>query len=385
MRAIGVVVVMCLATALAWADDPDPLYTGRDLLRGPERARGVELLRQVIAEGEASPKDAKKQQRAGRAHMYLEENVPAVAAMERALALDPENARFAFWAGAAWLPLDVDKSLAAFDRAVALDPADADAWLGLGRARDEKGDLAGALAAFRKAVDLDPGYLDAHVRAGSMLERSERNEEAIATYRKVLELDPTLVRAGVRLGALEYRAGRFEKALAAWTAVEPHTPGDLTVRAQIVQALFALGRYADAAPWREQIRRIHASAKDEAVRKETEYRFDRFEVDQLEVVAYEQFDRSEDALYRYVFRVLQGDRMILRVNLEPSPVVPELGLHGGAFFLGANDEDGHRTFDKRWDGEPAYPELKAAVIDAIRGKIDVAVRSGRPRKAPAPK
>src|SRR5688572_30804447 len=154
MRAFWVALLLCLGSAAARGDDADPLYEGRDLLGGSERDRGIALLRKVIAEGEAAPKDASKQQRAGRAHMYLDENVQAVAAMERALALDVKNVRYAFWVGAAWLPLDVDKSIAAFDRAVNLDPADAGAWFGLARARDEKKDLAGALAAFRKTIEL---------------------------------------------------------------------------------------------------------------------------------------------------------------------------------------------------------------------------------------
>ena len=39
------------------------------------------------------------------------------------------------------------------------------------------------------------------------------------------------------------------------------------------------------------------------------------------------------------------------------------------------------TFDKRWKAEPPYPELKAAVIDAIRGKLAIKSSSGRSKKA----
>jgi tetratricopeptide (TPR) repeat protein len=132
MRAVRLLLIVCLAGTAVHADDVDPLYEGRDLLQGAERERGVVLLRQVIAEGDAAPKDAQKQQRAGRAHMYLDEDREAAAAMERALALEPENGRFAFWVGAAWLALDADRSLAAFERATALDPSDAargSAWV----------------------------------------------------------------------------------------------------------------------------------------------------------------------------------------------------------------------------------------------------------------
>src|SRR5689334_6581948 len=125
---LGVVLLLCLAGAEVLAEDADPLYEGRDLLDTPRREQGIALLRRVIAEGDAAPKDATKQQRAGRAHMYLDEKKEGVAAMERAAALEPKNVRFAFWVGAAWLAVDVDKSVAAFERAIALDPKDDDSW-----------------------------------------------------------------------------------------------------------------------------------------------------------------------------------------------------------------------------------------------------------------
>ena len=382
MRVLGLVLWLCLAGAtVVCAEDADPLHEGMALLDTAERDRGVALLRRVIAEADAAPKDAAKQQRAGRAHMVLDEAKEAVAAMERARALEPGNVRYAFWAGAAWLGVDVDKSVAAFERATTLDPKDADAWFGLGRARDRKKDHAGAVTAFRKAVEIDPSYTDAYYRAGSALEMLLRDEEAIAAYRKVLELEPTRASAGARIGWLEYEAGRFEKALEAWLSVEPHAPDDLELHSEIVQALFALGRYADADPWREKVRRIHAGAKDERTQRYTGYCIDRFVVDDLRVRVFEEYDRSPEALYHYIFEVTRDGKLLRRVNLEPGPVAPGLGIPGGDFFLGGNDEQGHVTFDKRWKAEPPYPELKAAVIDAIRGKLAIKSSSGRSKKA----
>jgi tetratricopeptide (TPR) repeat protein len=379
MRTLWIVAALFLSCPSIGADEPDPLYEGGRLLDGAEREKGVALLRKVIAEADAALKDAKKQQRAGRARMDLDENVEAVAAMERALALEPKNARYAFWLGAAALAIDADRSIAAFERAAAIDPTDADPWFGLGRARDKKRDLDGALAAFQKCVELDPKYVDAHVRAGSVLERLYRDDDAIASYRKVLELDPTRASAGGRIGWLEYQARRFEKALEAWVSAAAHAPDDLELHSEIVQALFALGRYADAEPWREKVRQIHAAAKDEKTRAYTGFCFDRFVVDELSVRAFEEYDRSEEALYRYIFEVNRDDKVVQKINLEPEPGDKGLGIPGGSFYLGRNDHQGHVTFDKHWKKEPPYPELKAAVIDAIRGKIDWAT-SSRKRK-----
>jgi tetratricopeptide (TPR) repeat protein len=239
-----------------------------------------------------------------------------------------------------------------------------------------KNEFAGALEAFRRCIELDAEYADAHYRAGIVLESLERPEEAITSYRRALELEPRRVSAGRRLGLLEYAAGRFEKARDAWLAVEPYAGDDVYLRAQIAQALFALGRFGEAEPWREKVRRLHAAAKDEKVRAMKDFCFDQFVVDDARVSAYELFDRSEDALYRYVFVVARDGKVVLRVNLEPMQAVPELGLPGG-FCVGANDDEGHITFKKRWAEEPPYPELQAAVRDAIRGQLPVAIRSRR--------
>ena len=55
-------------------------------------------------------------------------------------------------------------------------------------------------------------------------------------------------------------------------------------------------------------------------------------------------------------------------------------LLGGDFFLGGNDERGHVTFDRHWNAEPPYPEIKAAVIDALRGNLRVVSSSPASKK-----
>jgi tetratricopeptide (TPR) repeat protein len=377
MRRLGLWLLLCTATIAANAEDLDPLYEGRDLLDTPDRDRGVALLEKVIAEGAASPKAAEKQQRAGRAHMYLHQGAEAVAAMERALALEPKDVRYAFWVGAAWLDVDAHKSLAAFERAIALDPKHEDSWFGLGRARYEKDDLEGALEAFRKVVELDPSYTDAHAYTAGALEKLMRDDEAIAAHRRVLALEPSRTFAGTRIGWLQYEAGRYEDSLATWTSFTPRAPDDLELHAHVVQALFALGRYADAAPWREKVRSIHAATKDPTTRAYKGFCIDRFTVDGLRVRAFEEYDRSEDALYHYVFEVGKDGKVVRRINLEPTPPAPGLGIPGGQFRLGSNVGREHFTYERKWTSEPPYPELKAAVIDAIRGKIQVVSSSSR--------
>lgn len=382
MRRLVMLLAACMGVGEAWADGQDPLFEGRDLLGGGEHERGVALLRGVIAEGQAAPKDAGKQLRAGRAHYYLEEGALAVAALERARALEPKEVRYAFWLGRAALAVDTPKALAAFQEAVALDAKDADSWYGLGMARERAQDAAGALDAYRRVLALDAAYSGAGYRAARVLHELGRGEEALPLLRKELAEDPTYVDAGTLLAFLEHRAGRYEKALDALRAVAPHAGGSIYLRSRMVMALFALGRHADAEPLRAEIRKLHAETNDPKVRALTEFCIDEFVVDDARVVVYEQFDRSPEALVWYAFRAYRGETRTLQVNLEPGPVAPELGIPGGDFLLGAYDDVGHRTFDKRWLEEPPYPELKAAVADALRGRL--AVLSRMQRRAAVP-
>jgi tetratricopeptide (TPR) repeat protein len=377
---VGVALALCAATAVAGDAEVD-LFEGRELLGGAAHEQGVALLRGVIAAGAAAPKDAFKQQLAGRAHYFLNEEAQAIAAFERARALEPQVARHAFWLGRAAIDLDTAKSVKAFGDAVALDGADDDNWYGLGRARATAKDLAGAVEAFEKTLTINPAYSGARYYAAKALHGLGRTGEAIPLLRHEVNRDPTEVDAGTLLGFLEYEAGRHEKALEAYLAVEPHAGAGVDLRSRIVMALFALERYADAEPWRKKVRALHAASKNPRQRALKSFCIDVFRVDGAEVVAYEQYDQSQEALVWYAFRVQRDGKSVMQVNLEPGPVAPGLGIVGGNFLLGAYDDVGHTTFDKEWQAEPTYPELKQAVVAAIRGELQARSRSGRAKRA----
>src|SRR5262249_22381215 len=150
----------------------------------------------------------------------------AIACFQKAIALDPKNARAHANLGYALHRLGkVDEALAAFqecirlnpksasahdwvafilvnkgdasgarpfaEKAVELDPKVAQAHWTLGRARMGVGDLDGATASYSKAIELDPKHAAAHANLGAALVRKGRVDEAIASYRKRIELDPT--------------------------------------------------------------------------------------------------------------------------------------------------------------------------------------------------
>ena len=94
------------------------------------------------------------------------------------------------------------------------------AWAGLGMAKENSKDFAGAEQAYRKAIQLAPDRSDYHFTLGDFLQARQRYAEAAASFRKALELGPadatTYFQLGECLQSLCDKAGAaesFRKAL----------------------------------------------------------------------------------------------------------------------------------------------------------------------------
>lgn len=86
-------------------------------------------------------------------------------------------------------PEELEKSLDEFERATALAPEDFRLWLELGRARERRGDAAGAEAAMRRALQLAPNYALVEWTLGNFLLRSGRTAEGFDRIRRAAETD----------------------------------------------------------------------------------------------------------------------------------------------------------------------------------------------------
>jgi tetratricopeptide (TPR) repeat protein len=89
-------------------------------------------------------------------------------------------------------------------------PDNAGAWINVGNALEQNGDLPGAEARYREALRLVPGYVDAHLNLANALVRENRPEKAIEHYRDVLGRYPTNEAARSGLGQAAYRAGNAQ-------------------------------------------------------------------------------------------------------------------------------------------------------------------------------
>lgn len=114
----------------------------------------------VGAQDVESPRDAEGAAAAmarGREQLAQGNVSEAIAALVRAVELDPEN--FEAWAGLGAANLGIHQwrgALAAYDRALELSPQDPYLFLGRGRALRGLGDRPAAILAFRRALEIDP-------------------------------------------------------------------------------------------------------------------------------------------------------------------------------------------------------------------------------------
>ncbi len=109
---------------------------------------------------------------------------------------------------------ELDEAIAALDRAIQLDPTLAAAWAERGAAREEKGDRDGAIADLTKAIELAPELALLWANRGSMRHRKGDLDGAIADGTRAIELDPTLAFAWAERGGARFEKGDREGALA---------------------------------------------------------------------------------------------------------------------------------------------------------------------------
>ena len=106
---------------------------------------------------------------------------------ERARALDPREARFAFLHGTALAGLQqFEQAVAAFQAAVKLAPNIADIYLALGQAQRKLGQRQEAQNTYRKLLRLQPENADGYIALSSVLAELGQFVEAEAPLRRAL-------------------------------------------------------------------------------------------------------------------------------------------------------------------------------------------------------
>ena len=175
------------------------------------------------------------------------EREPALAALERAAQLLPQDAEAQYNLGAAQLEAGrVEEAVASFRRALTLKPDSADAHNDLGNALRRLGRLDEALSSYRQALALKRDSVEAQAAVCSVLRELGRLPEAIDGYRTLVSLRPDLAEGHGNLGSLLLDAGQWEEAVASYGHALATKPDYAEAHHNLGIALRLLGRAQEA-------------------------------------------------------------------------------------------------------------------------------------------
>ncbi len=141
----------------------------------------------------------------------------AIEAYQKALSLRPHYAEAQVGLGDAKAAKgDHEGAIGHYQKALVLDPLNARVHFSLGKIYyGEKGLYYEAVNAYKKAIELDPYFLDARMGLGEIYEEKGLYRDAIAEYKKVVESDPKHTGAHYNL-ALAYEKVDVKEAVAQW-------------------------------------------------------------------------------------------------------------------------------------------------------------------------
>jgi tetratricopeptide (TPR) repeat protein len=151
----------------------------------------------------------------GVTYWHLDKMPLALADLNRAIALDPKNARAYrersnIYRGNG----NFDKALDDADEAVRLDPNDPQAFDNRGNVFSNNKQFDRAIEDYNEAIRLDAKYAQAWQDRGANYYFKQNYDEAIKNYDEAIRLDPSNARAFTNRGAAYKAMGRTEQAIA---------------------------------------------------------------------------------------------------------------------------------------------------------------------------
>jgi len=122
-----------------------------------------------------------------------------------------------------------DQAIQAYLKAVELAPDYAEAFVGLGDARQAKGEYDQAIGEYQKALALEPENVRVHYGLGKIYyNEKQMYHEAVAQYERAIQLDPKFLEAHLSLGEIFEEKGLYKEAVARYShvlSIEPNHPG----------------------------------------------------------------------------------------------------------------------------------------------------------------
>ena len=191
----------------------DPRPRMMHLLLQWARANDAGVLQEADALLQIDPNNALAYLLRGSSNQYLGDRITPMADFQHALNLGGENPDLYSIIGSTYVQTDslIDGYLA-LDRALALDPNDARSLYFRGVAALQDGDYDAALRDLDAAVQASPGYYDACFDLGEAHAHMANYPAAIASYSDAIDYNPSFKLAYIRRGELQEWMGAAEAA-----------------------------------------------------------------------------------------------------------------------------------------------------------------------------
>jgi tetratricopeptide (TPR) repeat protein len=140
--------------------------------------------------------------------------------LDRAISLDPQNARAYSFRGIAKSELgDKQSALADFDRAIALNPNSENAYVYRGTTKFALDNKQGALADYDRAISLNPKSEKAYFGRGNVKSKLDDQQGAIADYSQSIAINPKSTDAYYNRAQARLRLDEYAGALADYDRV----------------------------------------------------------------------------------------------------------------------------------------------------------------------
>ena len=158
-------------------------------------------------------------------YLFIRQHARALESIEALLRVDATHQRA--WSIAGFLHAEKGRfndAIAAFERAVALNPADAASLFNFGFALQRAGRHEEAIGRFQRAIELDPSIDRAWYGMGISLIQLGRYREAIERLNEAARLQPMSPFAYYQLAAAWFKLGEHEKVQAEYRRVKGFDP-----------------------------------------------------------------------------------------------------------------------------------------------------------------
>ena len=177
----------------------------------------------------------------------LHRHEPAVAALDRSLALRPHDVQALLQRGNALRTLRrLDEALASYARALAIEPGNIDALNGRGVALIETGGFDSALTVFDRLLKIKPDHAEALNNRGNALSGLRRLDEALANYAAAFACSPDYADAIYNHGLTLADMGRFAEAIQSYDRALAMQPDHIQAWNNRGVALYAMKRFDEA-------------------------------------------------------------------------------------------------------------------------------------------